>query len=154
VVEIAASHSTSLIRISLATVFIWFGLLKIIGHSPVTEIVAQTMQWLPAPTGLLMLLLGVLEMALGLGLLFGRGAVLRVILIVFLLHLSGTLLVLAQTDIAFQMGNPLLLTTEGEFVIKNLVMITAGLVLLGSTRRAEVDAAAKEAKSPLGHWPR
>jgi putative oxidoreductase len=47
--------------------------------------------------------------------------------------------VLAQPDIAFQKGNPLLLTTEGEFVIKNLVMIAAGLVLLGRTRDAEPD---------------
>jgi hypothetical protein len=95
VVDIAASHSTRLIRISLATVFIWFGLLEIIGHSPVTEIVAQTMQWLPAPTGLLMLLLGVLEIALGLGLLFGRGAVLRVTLIVFLLHSLAIMAIVA-----------------------------------------------------------
>jgi putative oxidoreductase len=137
--QVVASHSTSLIRISLATIFIWFGLLKIIGFSPVSDLVAQTIHWMPAPPDLLVILLGILETALGLGLLFGRGAVLRVTVIIFLLHLSGTLLVLAQPDIAFQKGNPLLLTTEGEFVIKNLVMIAAGLVLLGRARSAESD---------------
>jgi uncharacterized membrane protein YkgB len=139
-VEIVSSHYPNLVRASLAIVFVWFGLLKIIGHSPVTDLVVQTMQWLHAPSGLLIIILGILEIALGLGLLFGRGAVLRVTLFIFLLHLSGTLLVLAQTDVAFQRGNPLLLTTEGEFVVKNLVLITAGLVLLGSSRRSESDA--------------
>ena len=137
--QVVASHSTSLIRVSLATIFIWFGLLKVIGFSPVSDLVAQTIHWMPAPPDLLVILLGVLEMTLGVGLLFGRGVVLRVTVIIFLLHLSGTLLVLAQPDIAFQKGNPLLLTTEGEFVIKNLVMIAAGLVLLGRTRGTESD---------------
>jgi hypothetical protein len=39
-----------------------------------------------------------------------------------------------QPGIAFQDGNPLLLTVEGEFVIKNLVLITAAMVV-GSTVR-------------------
>ena len=146
-------NSTSLIRVSLATIFIWFGLLKVIGFSPVSDLVAQTIHWMPAPPDLLVLLLGILETALGLGLLFGRGVVLRVTVIIFLLHLSGTFLVLAQPDIAFQMGNPLLLTTEGEFVIKNLVMIAAGLVLLGLTHGAESDTSAKGGRSMTNSRP-
>ncbi len=133
VLQVVASHSIRLIRISMATVFVWFGLLKVIGFSPVADIVAQTTHWMPFPSDLFFLSLGVWEVVLGLGLLFGKGAVLRVTVLIFLLHLSGTLLVLVQPDIAFQAGNPLLLTTEGEFVVKNLVMIAAGLVLLAST---------------------
>jgi uncharacterized membrane protein YkgB len=49
--------------------------------------------------------------------------------------LAGTFLVLVvRPDIAFQAGNPFLLTTEGEFVVKNLVLIAGGLVV-GSTVR-------------------
>jgi putative oxidoreductase len=49
---------------------------------------------------------------------------------VLVAHLTGTLLVLVmQPHVAFQHGNPLLLTTEGEFVMKNVVLISAGLVL-------------------------
>jgi len=40
-----------------------------------------------------------------------------------------------RPDIAFQGGNPLLLTTEGEFVIKNLILIAAGLVVGGAIPR-------------------
>ena len=78
-------------------------------------------------------------MVVGLGLLFGRGPVLRLSLVLFLLHMSGTFLVLAQPNIAFQNGNPLLLTTEGEFVVKNLCMVTAGLALLSITRGSKTE---------------
>ena len=94
-VEVVSYHYTSLVRVSLAIVFVWFGLLKIIGHSPVTDLVAQTMQWLHAPTGLLILLLGILEMVLGVGLLVGRGAVLRVTLLIFLLHSLAIMAIVA-----------------------------------------------------------
>lgn len=47
-------------------------------------------------------------------------------------HLSGTFLVLVtQPAVAFQDGNPLALTMTGEFVVKNVVLIAAGLVLIG-----------------------
>ena len=45
----------------------------------------------------------------------------------------GTALVfVVRPEVAFQDGNPLKLTVEGEFVIKNLVLIAAALVV-GST---------------------
>ena len=47
----------------------------------------------------------------------------------------GTFLVLIfQPEVAFRAGNPLLLTVEGEFVVKNLVLLTAGMVI-GATVR-------------------
>ncbi|MGI9051002.1 MAG: hypothetical protein ACR2GU_16775 [Rubrobacteraceae bacterium] len=68
---------------------------------------------------------------MGLGLLTGKA--LRTTLTFFLLQMAGTFLVLViKPDVAFQDGNPLLLTTEGEFVIKNLILISGGLVV-GST---------------------
>jgi hypothetical protein len=39
-----------------------------------------------------------------------------------------------QPQAAFQAGNPLLLTTEGEFVVKNLVLVTACLVLMSAAQ--------------------
>ena len=50
-------------------------------------------------------------------------------------HLTGTFLVLVtQPDVAFQNGNPLMLTMTGEFVVKNVVLIIAGLALIGRSR--------------------
>jgi len=53
-----------------------------------------------------------------------------VVSFVLVAHLTVTLLVFVmQPQVAFQHGNPLLLTTEGEFVMKNVVLISAALVL-------------------------
>ena len=49
-------------------------------------------------------------------------------------HLCGTFLALVmEPGLAFQDGNPLLLTTIGEFVVKNVVLISAALVLASSS---------------------
>ena len=65
---------------------------------------------------------------MGVALIAGRR--LTVVSFVLVAHLTGTLLVFVmQPQVAFQHGNPLLLTTEGEFVMKNVVLISAGLVL-------------------------
>lgn len=124
----------SLLRISLAVIFIWFGVLKVIGLSPVAELVASTVPWIPSV--LFVPFLGIWEVIVGLGLLFSWK--LRLILLLFWLQMAGTFLVLlTQPDIAYQGGNPLLLTTEGEFVIKNLILITAGLVVGSTVRRSD-----------------
>lgn len=36
---------------------------------------------------------------------------------------------MVQPDVAFAHGNPLLLTVEGEFVIKNIVLLSGALVV-------------------------
>lgn len=126
------TYGAELLRVSVAVVFIWFGLLKLIGRSPVYDLVARTVYWV-SPEAFVPLL-GVWEVAIGMGLLF-RFA-LRVTLFLFWLQLAGTLLVLVvRPDIAFQHGNPLLLTTEGEFVVKNLALISAGLVIGATVQR-------------------
>ena len=49
-VQFMTTHGITLIRISLAIVFIWFGVLKIIGRSPVADLVAHTVYWVePEP---------------------------------------------------------------------------------------------------------
>jgi len=125
------TYGIRLIRISLGVVFIWFGMLKLIGRSPVAQLIAQTVYWVRPEV--VVPCLGVWEVVVGFGLLVRR--VLRLTLLLFWLQLAGTFLVLLlRPDIAFQGGNPFLLTTEGEFVIKNLVLIAGGLVV-GSTVR-------------------
>jgi uncharacterized membrane protein YkgB len=124
--------SVAALRVSVAVVFIWFGALKIFGVTPVTDLVANTVYWVDPDW--FVPVLGVFEVLVGLGLLLRRA--LRVTLGMFALQMAGTFLVLiVQPDIAFQDGNPLLLTVEGEFVIKNLVLLSAGMVV-GATIRS------------------
>ena len=131
-VRFMTAFGIQILRICLGIVFFWFGLLKVIGESPVAELVSQTVYWVPPEA--FVPFLGVWEMVVGLGLLFA--VALRLTLFLFWLQMAGTLMALVlRPDIAFQGGNPLLLTTEGEFIIKNLVLIAAGLVVGGTVRK-------------------
>ena len=134
-VRVMRVYGIPLLRITLAIVFIWFGVLKLIGRSPVGELIAQTVYWLPPER--FVPWLGLWELVVGLGLLFR--VALRLTLLLFWLQMAGTCLVLVlRPDIAFQGGNPVFLTTEGEFVIKNLVLIAAGIVVGSTVERRNV----------------
>ncbi len=132
VVWFMSVFSITLLRMSLALTFIWFGALKIFNVSPVVDLVAATVYWFPPK--LFVPFLGVWEVIVGLGLLFR--VALRLVIFLFLVQMAGTFLVLVfHPEIAFQSGNPLLLTVTGEFVVKNLVLISAGLVIGSTVRR-------------------
>jgi uncharacterized membrane protein YkgB len=124
-------RSVTLLRVSLGIVFLWFGALKVTGATPVTELVASVVYWVDpdwfVPT------LGVGEMVVGAGLIAARA--MRLVLLLFVTQMVGTFLVLIlRPDIAFENGNPAVLTVEGEFVVKNLVLLSAGLVIGAGVR--------------------
>jgi uncharacterized membrane protein YkgB len=115
-----------LLRVSLGVVFVWFGLLKVFQESPVADLVAKTIYWFDP--NLVVPALGVFEVFVGACLVAGR--LMRVALPLLVLQMAGTFLVLVLLpEVAFRDGNPLLLTVEGEFVIKNLVLLSAALVI-------------------------
>ncbi|MFI9009150.1 DoxX family protein [Actinosynnema sp. NPDC053489] len=119
------------LRISIGVVFVWFGLLKVTGSSPVAELVGAAVPWVDR--GLLVPALGWFEVVLGVALLLGRLPRLTLGLVVA--HLAGTFVVFVQAPaLVMTGGNPLLLTANGEFVLKNVVLICAALVLLGQAR--------------------
>jgi putative oxidoreductase len=112
-----------LLRGSLGITFVWFGGLKLAGEPtlPASLIAAITPF---ADPGLSVPLVGAVEVVLGAGLLLGR--FMPVFLAGVALQLSGTLLVLLlRPDVAFVDGNPLRLSVEGEYVVKNLVLLAA-----------------------------
>lgn len=114
-----------LLRVALALVFLWFGALKVFGVTPVTDLVANTVYGVDPDW--FVPLLGWVEIVVGFGLLFR--VALRAVLALFIAQMAGTFLVLiVQPDIAFQ-DNIFELTVEGEFVVKNLVLLSAGLVI-------------------------
>ena len=134
-IKFMSAYGIHMIRYSLGVVFIWFGLLKVAAVRPVADLVAKIVYW--ASPNFFVPFLGAWEVAVGLGLLFN--VALRLTLCLFWRQLSGTFLVLVlRPDIAFQGGNPLLLTVEGEFVMKNIVLIASGIVVGGAVRRTEI----------------
>jgi uncharacterized membrane protein YphA (DoxX/SURF4 family) len=125
-------YGITLLRVALAVVFIWFGVLKVIGESPVEDLVTDTVYWVDAD--FFIIFLGIWEIAIGVGLLLG--VALRIVLLLFFAQMLGTFLtVLIHPGRLFEDGNPLLLTVTGEFIVKNLVLIAAGIVIGSTVRR-------------------
>src|SRR6058998_1867176 len=125
-------YGITALRIALGVVFIWFGTLKVIGRSPVEDLVKDTIYFLPQDT--FFIVIGVWEIIIGIGLLVP--VALRLTLALFWLQMAGTFLsLIILPGRAFQDGNPLLLAVTGEFIIKNLVLIAAGLVIGSTVRR-------------------
>jgi uncharacterized membrane protein YphA (DoxX/SURF4 family) len=120
------------LRLSLALVFVWFGALKLTGDSPVEGLIGATLPFLS--TDVALPALGLVEVLLGLAVALGGAP--RVVLLVLAGHLAGTFLsFVTATGFMVSDGNPLLLTADGEFVVKNLVLISAALVLVGREAR-------------------
>ena len=116
------------LRISLGIIFLWFGILKVIGVSPVKELVTMVYSFLPELP--LMLLLGIIECVIGLGLIFKIN--LKLILPILWIQMAGTFLSFILLPSKFFVGgNPFLLTMEGEFIVKNIVLVSASIVVGG-----------------------
>jgi putative oxidoreductase len=112
-----------LLRASLGVTFVWFGGLKLAGEPTLPGALIAALMPAVDPD-LLIPLVGALEVVLGTGILIGRR--MPVFLSAMALHLSGTFLVLLlRPEVAFVDGNPLLLSVEGEYVVKNLVLLAA-----------------------------
>jgi uncharacterized membrane protein YkgB len=118
--------SLPLLRLTIGIVFVWFGALKIGDSTPVGDFVARTLPWFNRD--FIVPALGWFEIAMGLAIIAGR--LLTLVCAGLVAHLTGTFLSLVmQPEVTFQGGNPLMLTTEGEFVVKNIVFIAAALVI-------------------------
>jgi uncharacterized membrane protein YkgB len=126
--EILRRWSITALRLALGSIFLWFGALKVFGSSPVAALIQETYHFMPV--NMFVLFLGVWEVAIGIGIIMKRA--LRCVLILLGVHLMGTFTAIwFNPAIFFVRGVPFCLTVDGEFVIKNLVLITAALVIAG-----------------------
>lgn len=129
-------YGIRILRYTLGIVFIWFGALKIFGVSPVADLVADTVYWFPRD--IVVPALGAVEVVIGLGLITGWA--IRLVLLIFFLQMAGTFLTfIIKPGETFIGGNPLKLTVIGEFVLKNVVLLAAGIVVGSTARRADPD---------------
>ena len=121
------------LRFSIAVVFIWFGLLKPLGISPAEALVRRTVVWF-SPDWFVPFL-GWWEVLIGVTLLF-RPTIRLSILLLFL-QMPGTMLPLVLLPEVCFTQIPFGLTLEGQYIIKNLVLISAALVIGGSVRKTD-----------------
>lgn len=127
------------LRYSLAVIFIWFGILKPIGISPAEPLVLLTVDWMPIFSARTWLaLIGWWEVAIGVLFLFR--STLRFAIGLLALQMIGTFMPLVMLPaITFQDGRiPYGLTMEGQYIVKNLLIISAAMVI-GGTVRARSD---------------
>jgi uncharacterized membrane protein YkgB len=117
--------SLTVLRFSLAITFIWFGALKPFGQSPAVELITKTVYWFDPK--IFIPILGVWEMLIGICLLFPP--LIRVGLGLLALQMPGTFLPLVLLPEVCFTSFPFDLTLEGQYIIKNLVLIGAGLVV-------------------------
>jgi len=140
-----ARFGIPLLRLSLGVVFLWFGALKFLPNvSPAQELATRTIQTLSGglvPASVSLPILAGWECVIGLGLLVGRG--LRGILFLLYVQMLGTLtpLVLFPDEVFTRF--PYVPTLEGQYIIKNLVLISAGIVVGATVRGGRIVADSK-----------
>jgi uncharacterized membrane protein YkgB len=131
-----AHHGVAALRISLGIVFLWFGVLKFFpGLSPAQDIATRTIDVLfnsAVSPRIALYVLAAWECVIGLGLILG--VALRAVILLLLVQMMGTLtpLLLFPSETFYRF--PFAPTLEGQYIIKNLVLISAALVI-GATVR-------------------
>lgn len=135
---ISAMHRYSIpaLRGSLALVFVWFGLLKPLGLSPVDPMVMATVDVLPVfepPQWLV--IIGWWEVLIGLA--FLHRTTIRLGLVLLALHMVGAFMPIAVApQLVFQDEHGVYAPTlQGQYIIKNFILISAAIVIGGTLRQ-------------------
>ena len=131
-----ARHGVRLLRVSLGIVFFWFGVLKFFpGLSPATELATRTIAVLTfgaVPAGVAINVLAAWETLIGLGMIFGFA--MRATIALLLVQMLGTITpIFLFPELVFTRV-PYAPTLEGQYIIKNIVLVSAALVV-GATVR-------------------
>ncbi len=137
ITEWMARYGLRIMRIGLGIVFFWFGVLKFFpGLSPAEELVRNTIYFVDP--SLFIPVLAAWEALIGLGLIFGK--YMRLTLLLLFLQMPGTALPLLILPDVVWTHFPYAPTLEGQYIIKNLVLIGAGIVLGGTARGGKLVA--------------
>ena len=119
------------LRYSIGLIYIWFGILKPFGLSPAQELVENTVYWFDNPKTFVPIL-GWWEVVIGLTMCIKP--LIRVSIFLLFIQMPGTFLPLVLLPEVCFSNFPFGLTLEGQYIVKNLIIISAALVV-GSTVR-------------------
>ena len=118
-------------RFGLFVVYFWFGILKVIGLSPASPLVQalfeRTISFMPF--SVFIVAFGLFEMLIGI-LFLVKGAE-RIVLPLLLLHMITTAMPLILVTAA-TWQSPLVPTLEGQYIIKNLLLIACAMGIAGN----------------------
>ena len=135
-IKIMKRASIPSIRLSFGVIFIWFGILKLLGLSLAEGLLKATVIWLPfGSPEMWLIVIGLWEVVIGVFFFFKRTT--RIAIVLLFLHMAGTFMsLIVLSEVTFQSNNILLPTLEGQYIIKNLMIISAALVLGGEITRS------------------
>ena len=137
-----ARYGIALLRVSLGIVFFWFGVLKFFpGLSPAQDLATRTMDILTfgiVPAGATIPILAAWECAIGLGLI--AGVWLRAVLLLLFVQMVGAFapVVLFPDEVFVRI--PYAPTLEGQYIIKNLVLISSAIVVGATVRGGRLES--------------
>jgi len=119
------------IRFSFGVIFIWFGILKNFGDSSAEPLLKATVDLFPLGSPeFWLIIIGVWEVAIGVTFLFHRTT--KIAIALLFLHMIGTFMPLVvMPEVTFQNGNILTPSLKGQYIIKNIMIISAAMVLGG-----------------------
>lgn len=118
-------HGTTCLRVSLALVFGWFGALKLVGLSPADGLVQRTVSWWD-PAWFIPFL-GAWECLIGVCFLVPRAN--RLALVLMATQMAGTFLPFIVLPAETYTRSILVPTIEGQYIIKNVVLIAAAIAV-------------------------
>ena len=140
-------RSLTFLRVSLGAVFLGFGFLKFFpGLSPAENLTATTTSILTfglVPASVAIVAIASLECVIGLWLLSGRA--LRGVLALLVIELVGILSPLVLLAGRLFMGPHHAPTLEGQYVLKDVILVGAVLVLAASVRDDRLTSATRPA---------
>ncbi len=131
-----AQHGVGILRVALGIVFLWFGFLKFFpGVSSEEELATRTIGaisfgLIPPTVG--RIALAVWECAIGIGLLTNRA--LRFTLLLLFVQMLGALLPLVLFPAEAFTRFPIVPSLQGQFIIKNFILIAAAISVGGTVR--------------------
>ena len=127
-----STYGILLLRYSLAMIFIWFGLLKPLGISPAQELVENTVYWFDDKATFVNFL-GWWEVVIGFTMCVRP--LIRISIFLLFLQIPGTFLPLVLLPEVCFTDFPYGLTLEGQYIVKNLIIISSALVIGGTVRK-------------------
>ena len=135
-----ARHGITLLRVSLGVVFLWFGILKFFpGLSPAQSLAARTIDMLTfgmVPASVSVPMLASWECAIGIGLL--TNLFMRATLLLLFVQMMGTVTPIFLFPNEVFTVLPYAPTLEGQYIMKNIVLVSAGLVIGATVRGGRV----------------
>ena len=131
------------LRVGVGVVVIWVGALKPLGLSPAEDLLAATVYWWTPE--LVVPAIGYWEVLIGIAFLIP--SMTRVAIFLLAPQMAGTFLPLVLLPEVVWTSFPLGLTLEGQYIIKNLVVIGAALVIGSRVEALRIGRAKRSEKS-------